>query len=62
MRQLEVIVPVGSRATVFLPADSKAIRESGRRLKKGKGILSISEAADCVKVVVCQGKYTFILE
>ena len=33
MRQLEVTVPVGSTATIFLPADSKSIRESGKMLK-----------------------------
>ncbi len=62
MRQLEVIVPVGSRATVFLPAYSKAIRERGRKLKTGKGIGSISVEADVVKVEVGQGTYSFAMD
>jgi alpha-L-rhamnosidase len=62
LRQLEVRVPVGSKATIFLPADSKAIRESGRKLKTGKGIGSITVETDVVKVEVGQGTYSFAME
>ena len=62
MRQLEVTVPVGSTATIFLPADSKSIRESGKMLKISakKGIQSISTTPnDDLKVEVTQGTYRF---
>ena len=64
MRQLEVTVPVGSTATIFLPADSKSIRESGKMLKISakKGIQSISTTPNNgLKVEVTQGTYCFTL-
>lgn len=64
MRQLEVTVPVGSTATIFLPADSKSIRESGKMLKISarKGIQSISTTpSNGLKVEVTQGTYCFTL-
>ena len=63
LHQLEVTVPVGSTATIFLPAEAKAIRESGRKLKASKGILRISPPQDgFVKAEVSQGSYCFTIE
>lgn len=63
LQRLEVTVPVGSTATVFLPADSKAVRESGKKLRAGKGIIRVTEAEDGkVKAEVGQGKYDFTVE
>ena len=63
IRRLEVKVPVGSNATIFLPAEAKGVKESGKRLKAGRGILSIVPAEDgFVKAVVSQGEYCFTIE
>lgn len=63
LRQLEVKVPVGSTATVFIPAQGKAVRESGHKVKTGKGILSLSSDENgTVKAEVGQGTYLFSVE
>ena len=63
LRQLEVVVPVGSTASVCLPAGAEKVRESGRRLRTGRGIQSISpEGEGAVRVEVGQGRYCFALE
>ncbi len=53
LRDLHVSVPVGSTATVALP--TATMREKGRKLKRGRGIVRVE--AD--KVVVKQGNYHF---
>lgn len=64
LHQLEVTVPVGSTATVFLPAEAKVLKESGRQLKAGKaGILSVALPQNgFIKVEVSQGTYRFTAE
>ena len=63
LQRLEVTVPVGSTATIFLPAGSKAVRESGKKLKAGKGIIRVTEEeGGKVKAEVGQGKYKFEME
>ncbi len=63
MKQLEVTVPVGSQATVFLPAEASAVKENGRKLKAGKGIIGISDGDNATtKVNVSQGTYRFTIE
>ena len=64
LRQLVVTVPVGSTATVFLPAEAKVLKESGRKLKAGKaGILSVAPPQNgFIKVEVSQGTYCFTAE
>ena len=54
LQHLDVTVPVGSTATVALPP-STAVRESGRRLRPGRGILLVT--AD--RAVIGQGSYHF---
>jgi len=54
LQSLVVDVPVGSTATIALP-DSKNVRENGRRLKRGRGVLRVGEN----DVVVGQGHYQF---
>ena len=62
MEQLEVVVPVGSTASVFLPASPHVIKESGRRLRKGRGIQSVVVLdSSCTKVEIGQGSYVFTL-
>ena len=62
LKKLEVTVPVGSTATVFLPAEASQVKESGRSLKKGKGITAIVEDNGTTKVEIGQGKYFFAIE
>ena len=64
LRQLTVTVPVGSTATVFLPADVSVLKESGQKLPTKKdakrGILGVSAPQDgTIKVEIEQGKYNF---
>jgi alpha-L-rhamnosidase len=67
LRQLTVTVPVGSTATVFLPADVSVLKESGQKLPTKKdakrGILGVSAPQDgTIKVEIEQGKYNFEVE
>ncbi len=62
MKQLEVTVPVGSTASVFLPAEASLIKENGRKLKAGKGILGVSSSDNGTKAEVSQGTYCFTIE
>jgi hypothetical protein len=67
LRQLTVTVPVGSTATVFLPADVSVLKESGQKLPTKRdakrGILGISAPQDgTIKVEIEQGKYNFEVE
>lgn len=70
LRQLVVTVPVGSTASVFLPADALDLKESGRKLDKftikeaGKsGILSINPPQNgIIKVDIAQGTYNFTMD
>ena len=62
MKELEVTVPVGSTATVVLPAETAQVKENGRKLKTGKGILSINSAEDTTQVEITQGIYHFTME
>ncbi len=63
LRQLEVTVPVGSTATVVLPAQPGQITESGRRLKTGRGIVSADTKEENVtEIEISQGQYNFALE
>ena len=59
LRALEVEVPVGSTASVFLSA-GQSVRESGKKLREGHGILAIGRDGDGVlRIEVEQGRYNF---
>ena len=62
LKELEVTVPVGSTATVFLPAETGLIKENGRKLKAGKGILAVTADNGTTKAEISQGTYTFSIE
>ena len=63
LSQLDVNVPVGSEATICIPAPLTDIREGGQKLKCGHGIKDISATTDgLVKVNVSQGLYRFSVE
>ena len=51
LRALEVTVPVGSTATVCLPAQKENIREGGRKLKASHGIVQVADG-DTTEVTV----------
>jgi len=63
---MDVVVPVGSHATVYLPSkDASKITESGKLLPNAKGVkvikVSGSEESDYCVVNVQQGKYHFCI-
>ena len=74
LRDLEVTVPVGSRATVVLPADARRIVETGGGMKfdglKGthkeklsKGVERVGEDGNNkLEVEVAQGTYHFVID
>ena len=58
--ELRVDVPVGSLATVHVPAENvHAVTESGEPLDEAEGVLSVSDAGDTVLVKVGSGRYAF---
>lgn len=61
LHALEVTVPVGSTATVCLPAQKENIREGGRKLKASHGIVQVADG-DTTEVTVGQGTYRFTIE
>jgi alpha-L-rhamnosidase len=57
---LAVEVPPNSRATVLLPgARRDQVRESGRLLATGNGIVDITDAEGAVTANIGSGKYVF---
>jgi alpha-L-rhamnosidase len=57
---LDCVVPVGSEATVVLPAsDAKSITEGGKPLGEVKEIVLIGQSGNAVTLVVGSGKYVF---
>ncbi len=60
---LTVTVPVGSIATVRIPArDPGAVTEQGRPLWQAEGVTGVSVADGTVLVRVGSGRYTFVAE
>ena len=58
--RLTVTVPVGSTATVRVPAqDPEAVTERGRRLQDADGVADVSLEDGAVMVRVGSGRYTF---
>jgi len=59
-RRADVVVPVGSSATLYLPASSAdAVKESGRPLRRSKGV-SVDGCSDGMLVLsLVQGAYSF---
>ena len=59
--ELRVDVPVGSVATVHVPAENvPAVTEDGEPLDEVEGVLSVSDAGDTVLVKVGSGRYAFV--
>lgn len=58
--EVNVAVPVNSRATVILPASRKQIQESGQPLSAGKGIERILEDENRTSIHLNSGLYLFV--
>lgn len=57
---MEIFVPVGSTATAFVPsADSKPVKESGRKIKGKAGIVFIRTENGYAVFAVGSGRYRF---
>ena len=57
---LKVTVPVGSRATLYLPTNQRGnISESNRPLREAKGVTMQGGADGCTILQLEQGSYTF---
>ena len=57
---LEVTIPANTTATVYLPAaDAKSVTESGRPLKKAKGVKLLGRQGDRVVIGIGSGTYRF---
>lgn len=60
---LTVTIPIGSTATVRVPArDAGAVTEQGRPLRQAEGVRGVSVADGAVVVRVGSGRYTFVAE
>ncbi|MEK6476274.1 family 78 glycoside hydrolase catalytic domain [Catalinimonas sp. 4WD22] len=56
-------VPANSTATLYLPAGSvKTVEESGKRLKRAKGISDIKEEEGKIICKLASGSYEFVVE
>ncbi|WP_369373223.1 family 78 glycoside hydrolase catalytic domain [Promicromonospora sp. Populi] len=61
--RLAVTVPVGSTATVRIPAPAaEAVTESGRPLRRAEGVTGVAVDGGTVVVRVASGRYTFVAE
>ena len=57
---MDITVPVGSKATVFIPfGDISSLRESSYPIKQSKGVHLVSTGKDTIVLVVESGKYQF---
>jgi alpha-L-rhamnosidase len=58
---MDVTVPVGCTATVYVPADSENnVTENGKRIKQS-GIISFSQLKDGYAIYnIASGKYNFL--
>lgn len=57
---MDITVPVGSKATVFIPSgDISSLRESSYPIKQSKGVHLVSTGKDTIVLVVESGKYQF---
>lgn len=58
--ELEVTIPPGCRATVYVPSDDPAeVTESGKRLAAAEGVAASSRFEDAVSAVCESGTYRF---
>jgi len=57
---MDITVPVGSKATVFIPSgDISSLRESSYPIKQSKGVHLVSTGKDTIVLDVESGKYQF---
>jgi alpha-L-rhamnosidase len=57
---MDIIVPVGSNATVYVPAENRQrILESGKKIEKANGVTYQKTEYGYVVVQVGSGLYTF---
>ena len=58
--ELNVIIPVGSYATVYIPVSGNAsVTESGQAIENVAGIKKVGIENGCLVVEAAQGKYQF---
>jgi alpha-L-rhamnosidase len=58
----DMLVPVGSKANIYLPARASAITESGQTLAIADGVSIKEETADYTIIGIESGKYSFEIE
>jgi len=57
---MDITVPVGSKATVFVPSGNiQSLRESSHPIKQSKGVNLVSAGKDTIVLDVESGKYQF---
>ncbi len=57
---MDIIVPVGSDATVIVPfGDASSLKEGGHKISKSKGVRLVSVGKDAITLSVESGKYQF---
>jgi len=59
---MNVIIPVGSYATVYLPSVNNEVTESGLALETAPGIKVLGSEDDYLKLEVKQGNYSFVIK
>lgn len=57
---IDITVPIGSKATVFIPSgDKTSLKENGLPVKQAKGVKLLSVGKDTIELAVESGKYQF---
>jgi alpha-L-rhamnosidase len=57
---IDITVPIGSKATVFIPSgDKSSLKEGGLPVKQAKGVKLLSSGKDTITLSVESGKYQF---
>ncbi len=59
--KMNVTIPVGSYATIYIPSNGKNIEESGVEISSAMGIKVIGPEGGYSKVEVAQGNYSFVV-
>jgi alpha-L-rhamnosidase len=57
----DIIIPVGSKAKIYLPARASEITEGGQTLATAKSVSVKEETSDCTIISIESGKYSFEL-
>jgi alpha-L-rhamnosidase len=58
----DILVPVGSKANIYLPARASEITEGGQTLASAEGVGVKEETSDYTIIGIKSGKYSFEIE